>query len=829
MHDLKLKTLLSLAAALLVAISLAAGGYAWHKFDDIATAGAARTAAATAVTELKNARYHVVQIQQFLTDVGATHDPGGFDEASENLEAARGALARLVAVAPALAAQRDDVLDKLAAVHAVGVEMAQTYIDQGREAGNAIMKRPDTGLDDASAALATELDGFAARLEQDFNAAEAEATAAARAVRSSVLAALALIALAGFAIMATIYQRVLPPLRRLLAALEALRAGGATNTRLEGLRADFRDVARAFNAILDAQDARRMAEQEAAAESRRVVEALDNVHSQVTLVDERFAVLYLNRTLKRCFAQFAASARADWPEFDAEQLVGVDARRFGVEVARELADTGASAATTLSFAGRQFHVSASPVRGADGARLGTVLEWTDLTEQRAAEAQIEQMIGAAVAGEFGQRLTLASFDEGFLRRLAGGINQMLDSMVLPLRRAMDYVEQLSRGEIPPPVAEAWRGELASLKDNMNRCTAAIERLVQDAETLARAGVAGQLDTRADASGHAGAFREVVEGVNHTLDAIVRPITECRQVFTRMATGDLGGRMRGEYRGDFAVLRDALHDSLENLARTVLSIRGATESLKSASSEIATGNWDLSQRTETQGHAVERTTANVRELALTVRQNATHTAAAMELAASARDQADRGGQVVERAVAAMGEINHSSARITDIVGVIDDLAFQTNLLALNAAVEAARAGEQGRGFAVVASEVRNLAQRSAEAAREIKTLIGDSVQRVTEGVRLVNESGESLTGIVDAVKHFDELIAQIAAASRQQSAGIDEVANAIARIDEGTQQNAALVEQTAAASRMLSEQAIQVQTLVENLRTAEDGAAKALAA
>ncbi len=360
---------------------------------------------------------------------------------------------------------------------------------------------------------------------------------------------------------------------------------------------------------------------------------------------------------------------------------------------------------------------------------------------------------------------------------------------------------------------------------MNRCTAAVARLVSDVDHLAEAGVAGRLDTRTETHAHAGAFRQVVEGVNATLDAMVRPINECKEVFTRMADGDLSARMNGRYQGEFAVLNDALHDSLNHLGRTITSLRGVSASMQTATSEIATGNWDLSQRTEEQSHNVERTTANMRQLADTVRLNAGHTTAANELAANARQQAERGGDVVRRAIAAMSEINGASTKIGDIIGVINDIAFQTNLLALNAAVEAARAGEAGRGFAVVASEVRNLAQRSAAASKEIKTLIRTASSASVTACNWSMIPVTRLAEIVGSVQKVNELIAEIAAASSQQSAGIDDVANAIARIDQGTQQNAALVEQTAAATAreqaiQMNEQAQHMQTLVANLRTGE---------
>ena len=829
MREMKLKQLLSLAAGMLLLASAVVGTFVWHKFDAIARAEAERKSATQAVLNLKDARFHVVQVQQFLTDVAATRDDGGFADASAHLQQAKTALRTLAANDPTLAARVSAMTDKLNTLDAVGTEMAQAYIDAGRTAGNAIMKRPHTGLDDTAATLATELHTLAAELEGRFGAAESATQRAHDTVRTSTITALMLLALTSLAVMMLVYQRLIPPLAQLLGALQNLKSGTTSDTQLQGLTADFRDVAGVFNGVLDNLNQQRCAEAAAATENRRVVEALDNVRSKVMLVDLNFDILYLNRTLSDGFEQIANTARRQWPNFDPRNLIGVSAGRFGAALLARQHANDATKEVVVAFAARSFRVTASPVCAADGAHLGTVLEWTDITDQQAAESQIQAMIGAAADGEFDRRLDLDTFEEGFLKQLASGMNHMLDTIIEPLPAVMSFLDLLGRGEIPPTITAEWRGELAPLKENMNRCTAAVARLLSDAERLAVAGVAGRLDMRADASAHAGAFRLVVKGVNDTLDAIVRPVAECKQVFTRMAAGDLTGRMSGDYQGEFAVLRDALHDSLDTLGHTVTDIRVVTASLQTATSEIAIGNRDLSQRTEDQGQNVERTTANMRQLAETVRHNASHTSAANELAASARQQAERGGDVVRRAITAMGEINGASTKIGDIISVINDIAFQTNLLALNAAVEAARAGEHGRGFAVVASEVRNLAQRSAAAAKEIKGLIQNSLACVNDGVQLVNDSGARLAEIVGSVKKVNELIADIASASTQQSMGIDEIAVALALIDEGTQQNAALVEQTAAASKLLSEQATQMRQLVANLRTDEqrDGRAPRL--
>ena len=257
----------------------------------------------------------------------------------------------------------------------------------------------------------------------------------------------------------------------------------------------------------------------------------------------------------------------------------------------------------------------------------------------------------------------------------------------------------------------------------------------------------------------------------------------------------------------------MQDMDGKLSDIVGSVRIGADSVGSAARQISSGNDDLSQRTQEQASALEETASSMEEMTATVKQNADNARQASQLAVGAREQADRGGNVVGRAVSAMSEISDSSRRIADIIDVIDEIAFQTNLLALNAAVEAARAGEQGRGFAVVATEVRNLAQRSATAAKEIKDLIGDSVEKVKAGTVLVDESGKSLTEIVASVKRVADIVAEISAASEEQASGIDQVNNAVTQMDTTTQQNAALVEEAAAASKAMEQQA---QLLVEKV-------------
>ena len=275
-------------------------------------------------------------------------------------------------------------------------------------------------------------------------------------------------------------------------------------------------------------------------------------------------------------------------------------------------------------------------------------------------------------------------------------------------------------------------------------------------------------------------------------------------------------------GDKTSLLFAMHAMRDSLVAIVSQVRAGTATINTASGEIAAGNLDLSARTESQAGTLEETASSMEELTGTVRQNADNARQANVLALSASEVAVKGGAVVAQVVDTMASINESSKKIVDIIGVIDSIAFQTNILALNAAVEAARAGEQGRGFAVVASEVRNLAQRSAAAAQEIKTLIGSSVERVEMGARLVDQAGSTMQDIVTSVRRVTDIMAEIALASQEQTAGIESVNGAIGQMDEATQQNAALVEQAGAAAASLGDEAATLSRIVSIFKLGDAG-------
>jgi methyl-accepting chemotaxis protein len=343
---------------------------------------------------------------------------------------------------------------------------------------------------------------------------------------------------------------------------------------------------------------------------------------------------------------------------------------------------------------------------------------------------------------------------------------------------------------------------------------------QEVAELVTAVADGNLDQRIALTGKSGFYEILAHGLNGVVGTVSEVVVELRRLVQAANEGDLTSSMALDGKpGLYVSIGTGVNSLVANMANVVARVKAMAAQVQQGAEEISKGNANLSQRTEEQASSLEETASSMEEMTSTVKQTADNAGQANQLAMAARQQAEKGGSVVGAAVQAMSGINQASKKIADIIGVIDEIAFQTNLLALNAAVEAARAGEQGRGFAVVATEVRNLAGRSATAAKEIKALIQDSVSRVEEGSKLVDESGRTLDEIVLAVKKVTDIVAEIAAASREQSSGIEQVNKAIVQMDTTTQQNAALVEQAAAASQAIVEQTHSLSALVARYRVA----------
>jgi Methyl-accepting chemotaxis protein len=455
-----------------------------------------------------------------------------------------------------------------------------------------------------------------------------------------------------------------------------------------------------------------------------------------------------------------------------------------------------------------------------------------LAAMRAAQESVQAMakdmsrlVDGASRGELSVRAD-ATQHHGEYRTIVEGVNATLDAVVGPLTVAAECMARMGRGDVPAPIEQEYQGDFNTIKASLNASIAAVRALIDDTNRLAESAIRGDLATRADSARHQGDYRRIVDGVNRTLDAVIGPLQQSKRVMLALAGGDLTQRVEGEYAGEFAVLQQAVNDSLARLNELVGDIKRVAVSIDQAAHEIAAGNASLSQRTEEQASSLEETSSSMEQMAGSVHQNAVHANQASSLALNASEVAAKGGAKVRDVVTTMDEISGSSRKMAEVISTIDAIAFQTNILALNAAVEAARAGEQGRGFAVVSGEVRALAQRSATAAREVRELIMESNGTITRGAKLVEEAGNTMDEIMDGARRVNEIVDSIANSSQAQSAGVAEVAKAVAQIDQTTQQNAALVEESAAAAESLEEQAQTLLTAVGQFQTADAGASPA---
>jgi methyl-accepting chemotaxis protein len=462
------------------------------------------------------------------------------------------------------------------------------------------------------------------------------------------------------------------PMARVIAVFRSICEGKLDNAFEHSGRDEASQVLRALDEMQNKLRVQIESERQQAVVNSRLKVALDSASNNVMVADAEGKIIYVNPAMQSLLRAAEADVRTRVPGFSCEAVTGsaIDALHHdGGSQTQRVSEVRDTQRAEMSMGGCVVRYVANPILGDGGERIGTVVEWTDRTQDARVEKELQEMLAAVVQGDLSQRLALTG-KQGFHEMLARAVNRLTD----------------------------------------------------------------------------------------------------------------------------------------NMAEVVSSVKQAAGEVHRGAEEISSGNANLSQRTEEQSSSLEETASSMEQMTTTVKQNADNAGQADQLATAARDRAEKGGSVLSRAIDAMSEIAGSSRKIADIIVVIDEIAFQTNLLALNAAVEAARAGEQGRGFAVVAAEVRNLASRSATAAKEIKALIQDSVRKVDDGSVLVAESGKALEEIVGAVKKVSDIIGEIAAASREQSSGIEQVNRAVMQMDEVTQQNAALVEQATAASHAMAEQA-----------------------
>lgn len=579
--------------------------------------------------------------------------------------------------------------------------------------------------------------------------------------------------------------------------------------------------------------------------------ALDVCQANVMMADLEMNITYMNHSLERMLKINENDIRKQLPNFSVDKLIGTNVDVFHKAPAHQrgiINQLQSPYNTKLKISGLVFDLIATPVFDDDKVRVGTVVEWKDMTEELARREEervihnenlrirdalnnvetcvmiadvnndivflntsIMQMLSAA---EPEIKKTFPSFSASNLLHKnmdifhknpahQQGMVKALTSTHAATIEIASSTFKLTASPINSDEGERL-GTVVEWVDRTNEVAAE-----KDIERVVNAAAVGDFSERIDESNQIGFLKVIAKGLNDLTSTSESALQDINRVLGAIAQGNLTERVTQDYQGSFEELKDGCNLTAENLAQMLGEIREAVSTINTASSEISQGNTDLSSRTEQQASSLEETASSMEELTSTVRQNADNARQANTLAAKATDVAIEGGSQIEQVVQTMTYINDSAQKISDIIGVIDGIAFQTNILALNAAVEAARAGEQGRGFAVVASEVRTLAQRSANAAKDIKALISDSVNNVNTGNDLVGKAGDTMKEIVTSIKRVNDIMSEIAAASVEQSSGLDEVSKAVIQMDEMTQQNAALVEEAAAAAESLESQSGQL--------------------
>ncbi|MGJ5203260.1 methyl-accepting chemotaxis protein [Bradyrhizobium sp. HKCCYLR20261] len=522
----------------------------------------------------------------------------------------------------------------------------------------------------------------------------------------------------------------------------------------------------------------------------------ERVTSAVMLVDNDLKITYLNHASKQLFNQHLAEFRKVWPSFDPNGMLGTCIDIFHRNPAHQRTMLANPAnlpfKTDISVGPLKISLSVNAMRGAQGSH-GFMLEWADVTDIRSQASQLAAIDRSQAMIMFALDGTILDANDNFLTSMGYSLAEIKghhhSMFVEPAhRQSAEYRlfwDKLGRGEY-----EAGQFKRLGKGGREIWIQASYNPILdQSGKPFKVVKYAADITDQVRAS--------------ESLQAAVR---QTQAVVDAAKNNDLRERIPMEGKsGEIAQLCEGVNGLLDAMSAVLAEVSESSHTLSSAAREIANGNTDLSQRTEEQAASLEETAASMEQLTSTVRQNAENAQQANKLASSASDVAIKGGTVVAEVVQTMEGITHASRKIADIIGVIDEIAFQTNILALNAAVEAARAGDQGRGFAVVAAEVRNLAQRSANAAKEIKGLISDSVSKVESGSRLVDTAGKTMEDIVQSVKRVTDIMAEISAASQEQRGGIEQVNNAVTQMDKVTQQNAALVEEAAAAAKSMEEQ------------------------